>query len=100
MTRLIQSLRCSLNNKQTLKGYYNSLGKDELIAKKKNIRKIYLVPTIAWITSFYLIMYSAKMSLPVLILYSGTTVGIIINLYIDYKNRKKIIEKTLEKFDN
>ena len=100
MTRFIQNLKCSLSNRQPLKDYYNGLNQGQLTSKKKDLWKMYVVQTIGWLTAGVLIVTSGDIDMPLLILFLGTWLGTIILLYADYINRRKLIEKTLEKLDH
>lgn len=97
MTGLIQRIRCSFST-GSIAEYYSRLGKNELENRKKGLKKMLLVPLIAWLTSFSLITLSTDLDLPLLIVFSLAVFGTIIGLFVDYQKRRNLIDEALKKF--
>jgi len=91
----LKKLKCALNSRVSLKDYYKSLSKEELQKRKPHQRNVLLGLITTWGISWFLIVQSTKMDMPLFILFSGTVIGTIISLWVDYRNKIRMIDELL-----
>ncbi|QSE96691.1 hypothetical protein [Fulvivirga lutea] len=91
--KLIEKLRCSF--KTSYKEYYKQLSADQLIQRRKSLKKQYLAPAIAWIVSFGIILFSG-LEFEIMILFAGSVFGTVAMLYEDYRKRLMCIDEILK----
>lgn len=99
MNRLIQNLKCTLSNKQTLSSYYAELSFEKLIERKRNLWQSYVVLILVWVLSFSIIALAAEVDFPIMLILLVTIGGSIVSLISDYSQRIKLIEREINKFE-
>ena len=88
----IQKLKCSL--KTNYKTYYQTLSKEELEKRRKNLKKQYLAPIVMWLIALSIILF-AEIKTEILFMLTGTIISTCAMLYDDYKRRSKFIEQLI-----
>jgi len=93
---VLKKLKCALTSKKPLERYYAELSSEELIKRKAYHLKVYLLTSLCWVFSFVIIIWAAKMDAPILILYTGTIIGVLITLWADYRKKVKLIDDLIK----
>jgi len=89
---IVQKLKCSFST--NFEAYYQKLSTEQLLAKKRQLKRHTLVPSLAWAAAI-IIMALANVGAEILIIFSGSAGGAIISLNEDRKKRLNAINKTL-----
>ena len=92
----IQRLKCAFTTKKSLRQFYSDLPKDQLEERKTYNFQVFLSLSTVWVISWFIIVWSTKMDMPLLILYTGAILGTIISLWADYRNKVKLIDELLK----
>ncbi|MEO1051859.1 MAG: hypothetical protein AAFX87_14610 [Bacteroidota bacterium] len=93
--KFYSKIKCSLKANGNLSDYYAKLSKEELLSRKSNQKNIYLTTTIMWVSALVITVLAAKMSLPILILYSGAVIATVIASWAEYRKRMALIDRFL-----
>jgi|GEM_PF-4572256 len=93
---LISQLKCAFTTKQSAEDYYANLTKEELEKRKASQLKIYLSTSVTWVTAMIATVIAAKMNIPVLILYVGVIIALLLTTFIDYRKRVQLIERIIK----
>ncbi|GEM_PF-6742035 len=94
---IMQSIKCSITNKQSLESIYSKLDENQLKSRKKSLKNQYLIPSAVWFTSAIVMYVALDMEVELLALYTLSMIGVLFSLYVDYKNRKKLLNKYLSR---
>ena len=92
----VKKLKCSIYSKQNLRFYYESLSKEELANRRSSQLNFFITTNLAWIFSFVTILIASKMSPPLIILYAGVIISLLISTWTDYKRRVSLIDEILK----
>jgi hypothetical protein len=92
----LQKIKCALTSRMTIREYYTSLPTSTLESRRKTLWQSYTISGALWTLACLLTLIFAKMSTPVIILYSGVKISLCITLYTDYSNKKKLIDRIIQ----
>lgn len=92
---LINKLKCALNSKESIRSFYHRQSDAYLRNRKSTLWRTYAVTSISWITAMIMILFFTGTKVEILIMYVGVVNMLLITNYLDYKNKKKLIEDIL-----
>jgi len=93
--KIISRQKCAISSKEGLRSYYQRLSKEELEKRKSSQLNVFLTTSLAWVTSLIAVIVAAKISFPLIILYFGVIISLLITTRIDYRQRISLIDDAL-----
>lgn len=92
---ILNNIKCAINSKKSLNEIYHGLSEEELIDRKSYHLKIFFYTSVSWTIALILILWSASMDMPLLILFTGAIFAHLILLWQDYRNKTRMIDDIL-----
>lgn len=93
---IISRIKCSINAKQDLRSYYESLSEQELKKRRSSLLMVFIATNLAWIFSFITILLSVRMDPPLMVFYGGVIISLVILSWGDYRRRVSLIDEILK----
>ncbi len=94
--RIARSLKCSFRSDNPAINYA-SLTEEELKRRRSSLLNLYLTSSILWSVALIITLITAKMSMPIIILYVGVIISLLLTSWIDYRRRVSLIDQHLKK---